>query len=147
MVEENVTIEQMIGYEELVRLALSGLDVDEPLYQPVEEAVKQLLADPACPVRPLSHAEMDILESLIDELHESGSSIFGEAAVVSLRRLKLETGWKPEDCPLAAKLLAGNGETYLEARHAFGLLALAWQIEKHPQDVILTAGSMLLSIN
>lgn len=147
MDEEQVTIEHMIGYEELVRLALSGLDIDEPLYQPVEEAVRQLLADPVCPVKPPSHAEMDILDALVEELHESGSSIFGEATVVSLRRLKLETGWKPEDFPLAAKLLAGDGETYLEARHAFGLLALAWQVQKHPADVILTAGSMLLSIN
>ena len=144
---ESVTIEQMIGFEELVRLALAGIDVDEPLYQPVEDAVRQLLVDPACPVKPPSHTEMDILDALVEELHECGSHAFGEAAVVSLRRIKLETGWKPDDFPLAAKLLAGDGETYLEARHAFGSIALAWQIQKHPHDVILTAGGMILSIN
>ncbi|MBI5654041.1 hypothetical protein HZC53_00065 [Candidatus Uhrbacteria bacterium] len=147
MVEEKVTAQSPTGRAELLELALVELDEDEPLFRRVGEAVWQLLCDPACPVKELGRSELGVLKSLIDELRKRGNSGFGEALAVSLRRAKCEIGWKPEELPLAAELLSGDGETYLAARHAFGIIALAWQIQKHPTDVFLTAGSLLLSLN
>ena len=148
MVEEQATVQDLIGKEELVRLALEGLDEEDLLRRKVEDAVRLLCADPACPVKPLSHDELDRLETLLEELREGGPTVFGEATTVSLNRIKLEVQWNPGSFPLADSLMStAGGEAMLAARHAFGVIALAWQVQSHPRDVIITAGQFLRSIN
>lgn len=147
MGEEELVPQKPASKAELLEVALVELDEDEPLFRLVGEAVWQALSDPACPVKELTRFELGVLRGLVRELRKRGSSTYGEAMAVSVRRLKLETGWKFEDLPHVARLLSGDGEAYLAVRHALGVIALAWQVQTYPTDVYLTAGSLILSLN
>lgn len=145
--EETSSFQRMLGKEEVVRLALRELDDEDPVYGRIREALEAALADHGCPLKVLSHADLDRLESYVEELERGGDTFRDEALQVSLRRLRCEIGWDPMLLPTSQPLLDGNGLTYLLTRNALGMIALAWQVQAHPQDVILTAGRFLLAFN
>lgn len=145
--EDARTFQKMLGQEEVVRLALRGLDDEDPVYGRIREALEAALADPACPLSGLSHDDLDRLEAVLQELDQNGDTAVDEALQVSLRRIRCETGWDPKDLPVSQPLLDGNGLTYLLTRNALGTIALAWQVQAHPQDMLLTAGQLILAVN
>ncbi len=148
MTNEDVhSFQKMLGQEEVVRLALRELDDEDPVYGRIREALEAALADPACPLGGLSHDDLDRLEAVLQELDQNGDTAVDEALQVSLRRLRCETGWDPKDLPVSQPLLDGNGLTYLLTRNALGTIALAWQVQAHPQDMLLTAGQLVLAVN
>lgn len=145
--EDAHSFQKMLGQEEVVRLALRELDDEDPVYGRIREALEAALADPACPLGGLSHDDLDRLEAVLQELDQNGDTAVDEALQVSLRRLRCETGWDPKDLPVSQPLLDGNGLTYLLTRNALGTIALAWQVQAHPQDMLLTAGQLVLAVN
>lgn len=145
--EDTGSFQKMLGKEEVVRLALRELDDEDPVYGRIREALVAALADPGCPLKVMSHDDLDRLESQVQELGQGSDASTDEALQVSLRRLRCETGWDPKLLPTSQSLLEGNGLTYLLTRNALGMIALAWQVQAHPQDVILTAGRFLLAFN
>lgn len=145
--EDARTFQKLLGKEEVVRLALRGLDDEDPVYPRIRQALEAALADPDCPVKELGHDELNLLEKLLQELDQNGDTAVDEALQASLRRLRCETGWDPKLLPVSQPLLDGNGLTYLLTRNALGTIALAWQVQKHPCDIILTAGKLVLSFN
>jgi hypothetical protein len=143
--EDTSSFQRILGQAEVVRLALRELDDEDSVYPRIRDALEAALADPGCPLTELGHAELDQLEALLLDLDQSGEAAVDEALQVSLRRLRCETGWDPRLLPVSQPLLEGVGLTYLLTRNALGTLALAWQVQAHPLDVILTVGKFILA--
>lgn len=141
------SFQKILGSEEVVRLALRELDCEDPLYPRIRAALDAALEHPGCPLAEVSHEHLDRLEALLAELDQDGDTAVDEAIMVSLHRLRCETGWDPKLLPESKPLMEGNGLTYLLTRNALGLIALVWQVQKHPRDTILTIGSLVLSFN
>gem|GEM_PF-7112619 len=145
--EDARTFQRLLGKAEVVRLALRELDDEDPVYPRIREALEAALDDPGCPLKELSHTELDRLETILQELDRESNTVQDEALQVSLHRLRCETSWDPKLLPASQALLNGVGMTYLLTRNALGVIALAWQVQTHPLDIILTAGKFIRSFN
>ncbi len=143
----SATLQLSLTESVVTDLALSHIDDEDPLYAGVQEAIRGLMTDAVRPFGELTHADLDVLEGLIDELRDKGSARYDEAMIVSLHRIKCEIGWVPESDPTAERLLSSTNGAYLAARNAFGVIALAWQIQAHPTDLWFTGGTALQSVN
>jgi len=130
--------QQSVGKEEMVRLAVRDLNEEEPFYRHIENELRAMLDDPACPVRPCTPAEMVRLELLLEEITEGGDQVLETAMAVSLQRIRQEGSWDPVTYPDIAKLLRSDVETFKAMRNALGVIALAWQVQQHPRHIILT---------
>lgn len=143
--EDEPSFQGLLGKEEVIRLALRELDDEDPMYSRIREALEAALDDADCPLTEIGHDDLDVLDKLLLELEFNGDAAVEEALAVSLRRLKCETGWDPGLLPLSRPLLVGRLSQSLV--RALGAIALAWQVQTHPQDIMLTAGKLVLALN
>lgn len=124
--------------DELMLMALREVPDDYPRRSRFEEAVRDVVQHPVNTDFDLTTDELDQVGYFLRLLAEEWTALKRqEALLVSLMRLKRETGWDLIEDPRINGLARRGPAVYLTYLHVIGAVALAWQVHVHPRDIIL----------
>lgn len=129
--------------EAIMRLAMRNIDPEYQMWDVISDAVLAAVRQPFIRLTAFTDEHMRTLFRTctdLDERRRNGEPyVLAEAVIVSLARLHRETG---TDLEKLWNVLSGTGrmgESPLFARDALGVVAMAWQISAHPENVVLSS--------
>ncbi len=129
--------------EKLIVLAMRYVPSDHPLHSSILSEVRRSAARPELGLSTLTEEDITALRIMLEELKYKGSLVLDDALLASILRFKKQTRIADFEQPLKAPEYAGKVINYFLLRNALGVLALAWQLQVHPKDLILDSPGIM----